>query len=55
MFLMRGDGTPYDVLFHLVGGNRVLYPLSVVALFLLYITGFYRVFYMVTKPKKAIV
>ena len=41
MFLMQGDGTPYDILFNLVKGNPVAYPLSVVALFLLYITGFY--------------
>ena len=51
MFLMRGDGTPYDVLFNLVGGNAVLYPLGVVALFLLYIVGFYSVYFLVTKKK----
>ena len=41
MFLMAGDGTPYDILFNLVGGNPVLYPVCVVALFLLYIGVFY--------------
>ncbi len=43
MFLMRGDGTPYDLFYNLVGGNPILYPLIVVALFLLYITTFYAV------------
>ncbi|MBE6553061.1 MAG: hypothetical protein E7666_01835 [Ruminococcaceae bacterium] len=41
MFLMRGDGTPYELLYSLVGGNPILYPLGVVILFLLYITAFY--------------
>ena len=53
MFLMRGDGTPYDILFNLVGGNPVLYPLGVVALFLVYIVGYYGVYFLVTKKKVA--
>ena len=40
MFLMRGDGTPYDILYNLLGGNKVLYPLSVVLLFYAYIIAF---------------
>ena len=51
MFLMRGDGTPYDIFFNLVGGHTVLYPLTVVGLFLLYIAGFYGVYYLCTKQK----
>ena len=47
MFLMRGDGTPYDILYNLVGGNVVIYPLLVVVLFLLYIFCFYKVFFVV--------
>ena len=53
MFLMRGDGTPYEILFSLVGGNAVLYPLSVVALFLIYIVAFYGVFYLLKSKKTA--
>ena len=53
MFLMAGDGTPYDILYNLVGGNRVLYPLGVVALFLVYIVLFYRLFYVFTEKKTA--
>lgn len=51
MFLMRGDGTPYDIFYNLVNGHPVFYPLTVVALFLLYITVFYTVFYMIRKRK----
>ena len=43
MFLISGDGTPYDILYNLVGGSPVLYPIGVVALFLIYISGFYFV------------
>ncbi|MCR5664386.1 MAG: YwaF family protein [Oscillospiraceae bacterium] len=46
MFLRRGDGTPYDILYRLVGGSPILYPLGVVVLFILYIAGFYGVFYL---------
>lgn len=51
MFLMAGDGTPYDILFNLVGGSPVWYPLSVVALFLIYISLFYYLVYMCRKQK----
>ena len=43
MFLRHGEGTPYDLVYNLVNGNQVLYPLLVVGLFVLYITGFYYV------------
>ena len=52
MFLMAGDGTPYDILYNLFNGNKVLYPLSVVGLFLLYITGYYLVYFAITKRSK---
>ena len=43
MFLMQGDGTPYDILYNLLGGSPVLYPIAVVFLFVLYISVFYGV------------
>lgn len=43
MFLMAGDGTPYDILYNLVDGSPVLYPLGVVVLFLAYIACFYGI------------
>ena len=49
MFLMRGDGTPYDIIFNLVNGNPVIYPITVVALFLIYIAVFYRVYFACKK------
>ena len=52
MFLVRGDGTPYDILFNLTGGSPVLYPLCVVVLFFLYITLFYTVCHLCQKKAK---
>ena len=51
MFLMAGDGTPYEILYSLVGGSKVFYPLGVVALFLIYIVAYYGVFYLATHKK----
>ena len=52
MFLMAGDGTPYDILYNLVGGHEVIYPLCVVALFYLYITAFYFTYYFAVRRNK---
>ncbi len=49
MFLVRGDGTPYDILYNLVGGNQIVYPISVMLLFVLYISVYYLVFYFIQK------
>lgn len=54
MFLMAGDGTPYDILYNLVGGSRLFYPMGVVAMFLVYIGLYYWLFYMVTHKKKKV-
>ena len=51
MFLMAGDGTPYDILYNLVGGNPLLYPVMVVLLFYVYVFVFYGVYYLVTKKR----
>lgn len=55
MFLMQGDGTPYDILYDLLGGHPVLYPLGVVVLFFAYIAAFYGVFYLAKRKKAAAV
>ena len=47
MFLMRGDGTPYDILYNLVSGHVLWYPLGVVMLFILYIALFYRIYWRI--------
>ena len=44
MFLVRGDGTPYDIVYNLVGGNVVLYPIIVVLLFIVYIFAFNSIY-----------
>lgn len=54
MFLMRGDGTPYDILFRLFNGNPVLYPLAVFALFVICIAAYYLVFGLVRSRRKAV-
>lgn len=54
MFLMAGDGTPYDILFNLVGGSRLFYPLCVVGLFLVYICIFYYIYFLCAKKKEAV-
>ena len=53
MFLMAGDGTPYDILFNLVGGHKVIYPLSVVGLFLVYIVVYQLGYHLATGKKSA--
>ena len=53
MFLMRGDGTPYDIFYNMVNGNPVVYPIIVVLLFYVYIALFYYIYYLATKKKKA--
>lgn len=52
MFLMRGDGTPYDICYNLVGGNPILYAFFVVALFIVYILAFYGVYFCASIPEK---
>ena len=51
MFLRRGDGTPYELLHSLVGGNPVLYPIGVVLLFVLYILIFYGIYFLLRKKR----
>ena len=51
MFLMRGDGTPYDIFYNLLGGHKLFYPLCVVGMFFLYISAYYGVYFLVRKKK----
>lgn len=52
MFLMAGDGTPYDIAYNLVGGSPLWYPLLVVGLFVVYMAGFYAVTFLIRSKKK---
>ena len=47
MFLVRPDGTPYELLFTPVKGNAILYGFGVVLLFVLYISAFYGVYFLI--------
>ena len=53
MFLVSGDGTPYDILYNLVGGHPVAYPLLVILLLVVYMGLFYGVYYLIQKKKAA--
>ena len=52
MFLMYHDGTPYLYFYNLVNGNRVLYPLMVMLLFVLYVCVFYLIYIAVKNAKE---
>lgn len=55
MFMMAGDGTPYDIFYNIVKdtpkvfGTPILYSIIVVVLFYVYILGFYGVYFWITK------
>jgi uncharacterized membrane protein YwaF len=53
MFLMRGDGTPYDIFYNLVGGHPVIYPILVVLMLVVYIFAFYGIYFKITSKKKS--
>ena len=53
MFLVRGDGTPYDFFYNLVNGNQVLYPLIVVLLFIIYISLFYYAYFLAVRSRES--
>lgn len=52
MFLMRGDGTPYDIVFGWVGGSPILYPVLVVLLFIIYVSIFYASYFLFSNKKR---
>ena len=51
MFLMAGDGTPYDILYNLVNGHKVIYPILVILLLVVYIAIFYLVHYLIKNKR----
>ena len=53
MFLMAGDGTPYDILYNLVSGSKFFYPVCVVALFVIYICVFYLSYFAIRSAKES--
>ena len=52
MFLRSHDGTPYQILYDLVGGHSVLYPVAVIGLFVVYMGAFYGIAALIRKSKK---
>ena len=53
MFLRSHDGTPYQILYDLVGGHSLLYPAAVIGLFVVYMGVFYGIAALVRKNEKA--
>lgn len=53
MFLVRGDGTPYEIFYALVGGNPILYPAVVIILFVIYMLAFYGIYFRITAKRTA--
>lgn len=51
MFLMYHDGTPYSIFYNLVNGNKVLYPMIVVGIFVIYLSLFYFIYLKFIKKK----
>ncbi|MBO4355523.1 MAG: YwaF family protein [Clostridia bacterium] len=51
MFLIRPDGTPYEIFYNLVKGNSIAYPLVVVGMFIVYIFVFYAVYFGIEAHK----
>ncbi len=54
MFLMNHDGTPYSIVYNLVNGHPVFYPLIVVLLFVIYIFAFYAIYYRFQKRSETV-
>ena len=52
MFLRSDDGTPYFIVTKIVGGNKVLYPIGVIMLFVIYIFAFYGIYFLCTKKSR---
>ena len=51
MFLMRSDGTPYNIVEAMTGSRQPLYAIAVVVLFLVYIVIFYALFHLFRKKR----
>ena len=51
MFLMYHDGTPYSMVYNLVNGNKVLYPMMIVLIFAVYIVVFYGIYHLIKNKK----
>ncbi len=49
MFLVTPDGTPFELVKAMVNGNPIAYPLLVSFLMILFMVGFYGVYYLIQK------
>lgn len=49
MFLVRPDGTPFEIFYKLFNGSKIWYPISIIVLQLVFLWLFYLVAYIVRK------
>lgn len=49
MFLMRPDGTPFEIVYSLLSGSKVFYPISVTLLMFLYMLAYYGFYHLTVK------
>ncbi len=49
MFLQNADGTPFAILYNIFNGNKILYPISIIILQILFLLFFYIVVYLIRK------
>ena len=52
MFLVYHEGTPYSIVYNWVNGNKYLYPILVILLFIVYMAIFYGIYYLCRKGSK---
>ena len=52
MFLVHDEGTPYSIVYNWVNGNKYLYPILVILLFIVYMAIFYGIYYLCQKGSK---
>ena len=52
MFLLDPEGTPYSLVYDFAGGNKYLYAICVILLFVVYIAIFYAIYYWATSKKR---
>lgn len=49
MFLKSHDGTPYSIIYNMVSGNQILYPMMVILIFVIWILLFYLTYFFIRK------
>ena len=54
MYLMHHYGTPYSIFYNMVNGHKVLYPMVVVGIFVVYLVLFYYLYNLIREKKNIV-